>query len=192
MPSAWCVRKALRLLWCITSFSASHQYRRAETLGLHNGDLFVNLGFAYAERSDSANALAALEQAVSLAPERVETHFNLALLYEQESRRNEALKEITIARRLDPQGLDVQKTNSIVRAESAIDCADRTAPEYDPAQINLASPTPNAGPFDLQWHSHVLQVVGISRADLSDNTRARTWSKLMPLQADTICYDTAR
>jgi Tfp pilus assembly protein PilF len=99
------------------------EYRRAATLGLQNWDLFLNLGLAYAERLELANALAALKRAVSLAPERVETHFNLALLYEQETRRNEALK-ITVARRLDPQDLDVENTNAILCAEiSDLVCA---------------------------------------------------------------------
>jgi tetratricopeptide (TPR) repeat protein len=154
------------------------EYRQAATLGLHNWDLFLNLGLAYAERLELANALPALKRAVSLAPERVETHFNLALVYEQESRLNEALSEITLARRLDPQDLDVENTNAVLCTEiSDLVCARnlwthlvRTAPEYYPARINLAiiSRTPNAGPLDLQRYSDPLQLTGASRANRSE------------------------
>jgi Flp pilus assembly protein TadD len=76
------------------------EYRTAASLGLDNWDLFLNLGLAYAERRDLPKAVAALEHAVLLSPERTETHFNLALLYERGHRLSEALRQITISRHL--------------------------------------------------------------------------------------------
>jgi Flp pilus assembly protein TadD len=122
------------------------EYRNAASLGLHNWDLFLNLGLAYAERWELSNAAAALEHAVSLGPERAETHFNLALVYEREHRVSEALREIAISRRLRPHDLDIENTNAILCAEMGdVHCARtlwthlvHTAPAYSPARTNLA------------------------------------------------------
>src|SRR5690349_15660471 len=46
----------------------------------------LNLGLAYCDRHEFENATAALKTVVSLGPERAETHFNLAVVYERENR----------------------------------------------------------------------------------------------------------
>lgn len=178
------------------------EYRKAVTLGLDNWDLFLNLGLAYADRLELSNAAAALEHAALLAPERVETHSNLASVYEQENRLNDALKEIKISQRLDPEDLDVQNTHAILCADIGdLVCARRlwtqlvrAAPEYYPARANLAiiSRTSNAVPIDAQWHSELSQSIRASRADLSDKTRSRNPAKLMPLRGRNISYDTVK
>lgn len=143
------------------------EYRRAVTLGLRSWDLFLNLGLAYAEGLDFANAAQALQHAVLLAPQRPEAHFNLALAYEKENRFKDALREIKISRRLDPGDLDAQNTEAILCAE----LDDRTcahnlwthliqiAPEYYPARMNLRTinRTSCATPVDLQPVSGLLK-----------------------------------
>jgi Flp pilus assembly protein TadD len=120
------------------------EFQKAVTLGLHNWDLFLNLGLAYAAQGESANAAEALEHAALRAPERPETHFNLALAYEAEHRFSEALKEITVSRRLSPDDQDIENTNAILCAEMGdLRCArhlwTRLAQAgYSPARANLA------------------------------------------------------
>jgi len=122
------------------------EYRMAAALGLDKWDLFLNLGLGFAERGELSNADSALEHAVLLGPDRAETHFNLALVYEKEHRLSEALREITISRRLEPQDPDELNTNAMLCAEMGdFVCARdlwthlvQTAPGYSPAQANLA------------------------------------------------------
>ena len=55
------------------------EYRRAESLGLRNWDLFLNLGLAQLENGDLNGATSSLRQAVLLGENHPESHFNLAL-----------------------------------------------------------------------------------------------------------------
>ncbi len=135
------------------------EYQKAVTLGLHHWDLFLNLGLAYVARGELAAAAKALEQAAVRAPERPETHFNLALVYEAEHRLSEALKEITIARRLSRYDQDIENTRAILCAEIGdLRCARKVWTHlvqagYSPARANLAilaritSPGPGLSPL---------------------------------------------
>ncbi len=79
------------------------EYLMAARLGLKNWDLFLNLGLAYLGQREFARATEALETAVSLGPQHAEAHFNLAIVYENQNRLREALREITAARHLAPE-----------------------------------------------------------------------------------------
>lgn len=122
------------------------EYHRAIDLGLNTWDLFMNLGLAYCDLHQFANATAALETAVSLGPGHAETHFNLAVIYERENRLNEALQEIIAALVLAPRDLDAANTDAIICARMGdVMCAQniwtqlvRAAPDYAPARTNLA------------------------------------------------------
>lgn len=122
------------------------EYRTAIGLGFKKWDLFLNLGLAYADRQDLEDAAAALETAVSLGPEHAETHFNLAVVYERENRLSEAFEQIMAALVLEPGDLDAANTDAIICARMG-DLASarriwtqlvRVAPDYAPAQTNLA------------------------------------------------------
>lgn len=122
------------------------EYREAIRLGLNTWDLFMNLGLAYYDHREVANATAALETAASLGPGHTETHFNLAVVYERENRLNEALQEIIAALLLAPRDLDAANTDAIICARMGdVACARniwtqliQTAPDYAPARTNLA------------------------------------------------------
>ena len=120
------------------------EYQKAVFLGLHEWDLFLNLGLAYAERGNLSNAATALKNAVLLEPGRAEPHFNLALVYEAEHRLGDALKEITISRRLRPEDQDIENAGAILCAETGdLSCARNlwthlAQSGYSPAQANLA------------------------------------------------------
>jgi Flp pilus assembly protein TadD len=121
------------------------EYREAIRLGLNTWDLFMNLGLAYYDHHEFANATAALETAVSLGPGHAETHFNLAVVYERENRLNEALQEIIAALLLSPRDLDAANTDAIICARMGdVVCARniwaqliRSAPDY--TQLGLTS-----------------------------------------------------
>lgn len=122
------------------------EYRTAAELGLHQWDLFLNLGLAYYEQQKWPAAAAAFERAVRLGPEQVQAHLNLALAYEREHRLGEALREISTSRLLAPGNVDAANTNAVICAEMRnLVCADdiwahlvRTAPNYITARTNLA------------------------------------------------------
>lgn len=122
------------------------EYREAASLGLHQWALFLNLGVAYLEQQDYAEAVNALETAVLLEPAHPEAHFNLAMAYEKAGRLGDAMKEIVAALQISPTDLDVRNTKAIICAESGdLRCAHdewalllQMAPNYAPARTNLA------------------------------------------------------
>jgi Flp pilus assembly protein TadD len=144
------------------------EYRAAMSLGLKNWDLFLNLGLAYFDRREFERAAAALETAVSLGPEHAETHFNLAVVYEQENRLDEALQQIIASLVPAPRDLDAANTDAIicarmgdlVSARNILTQRVRPAPEYTPARTNLAllnhSCQRACGPYP---HSHWTEIV---------------------------------
>jgi tetratricopeptide (TPR) repeat protein len=69
------------------------EYERAVVLGLHNFDLFLNLGVARFERRDLVGATEALPTASNLA-DVAEVHFDLSLVYERRGMLREAVTEI--------------------------------------------------------------------------------------------------
>jgi Flp pilus assembly protein TadD len=135
------------------------EYLAAQRLHLKKWDLFLNLGLAYLEQQQLVNAAGALETAASIGPEHAETHFNLAIVYERQKRLDEALREITVSRRLAPDDPDAANTNAIICAEMGnLACARdiwthlvQTAPSYAAARANLAmlgkSCTGNCSPY---------------------------------------------
>jgi Flp pilus assembly protein TadD len=122
------------------------EYGIAMSLGLKTWDLFLNLGLAYYDQHELANATAAFETAVSLGPEHAETHFNLAVVYERENRLDEALKEIVASLVLAPEDLDAANTDAIICAKMGNLVFARNiwtqlvqaAPDYASARTNLA------------------------------------------------------
>ena len=130
------------------------EYRTAIRLGLKKWDLFLNLGLAWADRHELELAATALETAVLLGPEHVETHFNLAVVYEREDKLNEAFEQIIAALVLDPGDPDAANTDAIICARMG-DLASarriwtqllRVAPDYAPARTNLALLNQSCGP----------------------------------------------
>jgi Flp pilus assembly protein TadD len=123
-----------------------NEYLAAAKLGLEKWDLFLNLGLAYLDQRDWANAVSALQHAVLLGPAHPEAHFNLALAYERAKDSNSALREINTALALAPADPDEHNTKAIVCAERGdLICARnewnyliRVNPEYAPAHANLA------------------------------------------------------
>jgi Flp pilus assembly protein TadD len=87
-----------------------------------------------------------LETAVLLGPEHVETHFNLAVIYEKDNRLPEALQEIVRALLLEPKDMDAANTHAIIcaRMGDLVGARDiwaqlvRKAPDYAPARSDLA------------------------------------------------------
>jgi Flp pilus assembly protein TadD len=128
------------------SFKEIEEYRTAMSLGLKTWDLFLNLGLAYYDQHELANATAAFETAVLLGPEHAETHFNLAVVYERENRLDEALKEIVASLVLALEDLDAANTDAIICAKMGNLVFARNiwtqlidaAPDYAPARANLS------------------------------------------------------
>lgn len=144
------------------------EYRIAMGLGLKTWDLFLNLGLAYYDQHEVANATAAFETAVSLGPEHAETHFNLAVVYERENRLDEALKEIVASLVLAPEDLDAANTDAIICAKMGNLVFARNiwtqlvqaAPDYAPARTNLAVLNRSCGgDCGPNYRTHQIQVL---------------------------------
>jgi Flp pilus assembly protein TadD len=138
----------LGFAYAMTGRSAEeiNEYVTAVRLGLHNWDLFLNLGLAYLGLHELNLAADALATAESLAPYHPEPHVNLALVYESEGQLSKALDEITFARRLAPADPDAANTNAIIciemgdtaRARNIWTRLSEVAPDYAPARSNLS------------------------------------------------------
>ena len=123
-----------------------NEYLSAVRLGLHEWDLFLNLGLAYLSHNDLPKAIQSLQTAVLLGPDHSESHFNLALAYERNDQLGEALREITTSVNLAPKDPDAHNTKAIICVETGNPtCARdewtyllRIAPDYTPARANLA------------------------------------------------------
>ena len=122
------------------------EYLTALRLGLRQWDLFLNLGLAYLDQHQLTLAADAFASAEALAPHRPEPHFNLALVDESQGRLHEALREITLARRLAPADPDAANANAIICIELGDVAGARqiwtllsqAAPQYQPARTNLS------------------------------------------------------
>ena len=122
------------------------EYQRAAALGLRNWDLFLNLGLAQLERGDLDAATDSLRRAVLLGEEHSESHFNLALVDERRGMLADAEHEALVSLRLNPGQPDARNLLGVIRAqEGETDRASliwrelvRDAPDYEPAQKNLA------------------------------------------------------
>ena len=122
------------------------EYVRAVELGLHQWDLFLNLGLLYLGRHELGAAINALTIATELGPQHVETHFNLGLAYQRAGLLPQARREILESLQLEPDQPDALNTLAIVHAEMGnwesaratwVELV-RIDPDYQPARTNLA------------------------------------------------------
>ncbi|HTT75367.1 MAG TPA: tetratricopeptide repeat protein [Candidatus Binataceae bacterium] len=137
------------------------EYQRAVALGLNQWDLFLNLGLALAEHGDQKTAEGMLLRAVARAPQRADTHFNLAIVYERGQQLTLALKEIQVAVGLQPGDAEGRNQLAVINAEMGNYEAARkiwsglarSNPDYVPARENLeildallSAPPPSVAP----------------------------------------------
>lgn len=121
------------------------EYRQAEALGLRLWHFFQNYGLASVENGDTAAAVSMFRNAVLLAPNQADTHFNLSLVYERTGRLEEALQEIEASLRIDPGRPDARNARAVISAEMGrYEDARRQwqelshiNPDYLPARKNL-------------------------------------------------------
>jgi tetratricopeptide (TPR) repeat protein len=121
------------------------EYIRARDLGLHEWDLFLNLGLLYMERHELPAAINALAIAAELGPQRSETHFNLSLAYERAGKLPEALREILASLKIGLDQPDAQNTLAVIYVEMGNDEGARMVwmklvriyPDFQPARRNL-------------------------------------------------------
>ena len=122
------------------------EYQRAESLGLRNWDLFLNLGLAQLENGDLNGATTSLRQAVLLGEDHPESHFNLALAYQRRGMLANAESETLASLQLNPQDADTRNLLGVVYAQQGKTAGAwmvwgelaREVPEYAPARKNLA------------------------------------------------------
>jgi tetratricopeptide (TPR) repeat protein len=141
------------------AFHELAEYRKAETLGLRQWDLYLNLGRALLDAGDHDGAAKALSTSVALAPERPESHFNLGLAYERSGMFAAAQDQLQSSLRLDPKQPDARNMMGLIYAEERDyshareiwNGLARTEPDFAPARANLAildriehAPTRNA------------------------------------------------
>jgi Flp pilus assembly protein TadD len=121
------------------------EYRRAETLGLMNWDLFLNLGLAQLENGDLDAATYSLRRAVVLGGDHSESHFNLALVDERRGMLTDAEHETLEALQLNPGQPDARNLLGVIYAQEGKTASAslvwselvRDAPDYEPARTNL-------------------------------------------------------
>jgi tetratricopeptide (TPR) repeat protein len=122
------------------------EYQRSAALGLKNWDLFLNIGLAQLEIGELDAATDSLRQAVLLGENHAESHFNLALAYEQRGMHADAERETLASLRLNPRQPDARnllgvidaQTGQTVRASLVWRELVNDVPDYEPARTNLA------------------------------------------------------
>ena len=122
-----------------------NEYQRAAALGLRNWDLFLNLGLAQLGDGDLDAATDNLRQAVLLGENHSESHFNLALVYEQRGLHTDAEREALASLRLSPRQPDARNLLGVIYAREGRTAGAwlvwrelvREVPEYEPARKNL-------------------------------------------------------
>ena len=122
------------------------EYQTAAALGLKNWDLFLNIGLAQLEIGELDAATDSLRQAVLLGENHSESHFNLALVYEQRGLLADAERETLASLRLNPRQPDARnllgvidaQTGQTVRASLVWRELVNDVPDYEPARTNLA------------------------------------------------------
>ena len=122
------------------------EYKRAETLGLRNWDLFLNLGLAQIENGDLDAATDSLQRAVLLGGEHWEPHFDLAAVEARRGMLADAEHEALVSSGLNPGQPDARNLLGVIYAQEGK--TDRASliwrelihdlPDYEPARKNLA------------------------------------------------------
>lgn len=79
---------------------AEAHYREAIRNDPQNGLAWYNLGVLLEDTERPDEALGAYERAVQVDPDLADAHYNLALLYDRAGRRRDAVRHLTIFRRL--------------------------------------------------------------------------------------------
>ncbi|MDD5561596.1 MAG: tetratricopeptide repeat protein [Candidatus Omnitrophica bacterium] len=94
--------------------SAIRQYHKALALDSQSPLLHLNLASAYIKKNDIPSAITELKQSISLAPDAVEPHAILALIYTTQNKTDLAAQEYAFAlknvTKIEPENIDVYKS----------------------------------------------------------------------------------
>jgi hypothetical protein len=91
--------------------------QRAEAFGLRKWGLFLNQGLAEFEKGDPDAATHSLRRAVLVGGKPFESHFNLALVYEQLGLLADAERQMLASLRLHPEQPDALNLPGVIYAE---------------------------------------------------------------------------
>jgi len=98
---------------------ALEAYQRAYALEPQNPEitpvLLNNLGYTYFLKKDYPKAIEQYEKAITMAPRFKEAHSNLSLAFYQQGRNEEALREIDVVLKLDPNHEAARKFRDRIR-----------------------------------------------------------------------------
>jgi Tfp pilus assembly protein PilF len=93
---------------------AIQEYRKAIEAGAQSYLLHLNLASAFIKKNDIPSAILALKQSISLAPDAVEPHAILALIYTTQNKVELATQEYALALKnasqLEPENVDIYKS----------------------------------------------------------------------------------
>jgi Flp pilus assembly protein TadD len=118
------------------------EYQRAASLGLKNWDLFLNLGLVQLGNGELEAATDSLRQSVFLGENHSESHFNLALVYEQRGLFADAEREALASIRLNPRQPDARNLLGVIYAQEGKTELARAVLDDEPAHknhLNLSS-----------------------------------------------------
>jgi len=97
---------------------AIQEYRQALKADVQSYLLHLNLASAYINKDESLAAIAELKQAIALAPEAVEPHALLALVYAARNNLDAATEEYALAlksaSKLEPKNIEIYKNLGLV------------------------------------------------------------------------------
>lgn len=121
-------------------------FQRSLELNAENAVALQNLGNAYRQKKDWANAKSALERALALRPEDAEANYGLGMVYAQTDdteHAHEYLQKALAARPAYPEALNnlgilYLRTRRPEEAEKSFQESIRVAPEYEASYLNLA------------------------------------------------------
>jgi len=130
---------------------AIQEYQQALKTDAQSSLLYLSLASSFIKKNDHASAIAGLKQAATLAPEAVEPHAILALVYAEQNKQDLATQEYVLAlknaSKLEPKNIEIYKglgaiylqQNKLKEAESIYKLAVDLAPLDPQAHFYLAS-----------------------------------------------------
>ncbi|HXY00082.1 MAG TPA: tetratricopeptide repeat protein, partial [Candidatus Limnocylindrales bacterium] len=126
--------------------SAIQYFQRALQIDPEHSIALLNLGNAYRQKKDWAQAQRVLERALALNPDEPEANFALGMVYAQQNDTDRAygyLQKALAARPAYPEALNnlgilYLRTRRIDQAIRSFEDSIRLAPEYDQSYLNLA------------------------------------------------------
>jgi hypothetical protein len=92
----------------IAYFQKTLQLQIADKYNPYDAEAHDNLGIAYAQKEEKADAIAEFKEAIALNPDMADAHYNLGLMYAHADQFIDALAELQKAHQLNPGDAEIE------------------------------------------------------------------------------------